>query len=84
MCCSITEKKAKNQITVLESRIDSTLQCCSRLAVNKMSKYLQYETRDRKPNERDLWDLHRLRIEGAATELDYDSWNMREALTRKV
>ena len=49
-----------------------------------MTKYLQYETRDRKPNERDLWDLHRLRIEGAATELDYDSWNMREALTRKV
>ena len=64
--------------------IDSTLHCCYRLAVNKMTKYLQYETRDRKPNERDLWDLHRLRIEGAATELDYDSWNMREALTRKV
>ena len=49
-----------------------------------MTKYLQYETRDRYPNEKDLRDLHRLRVEGAATELDYDSWNMREALTRKV
>ena len=55
---------------------------CYRLAINKMTKYLQYETRDRSSNQRDLWDLHRLRIEGAATELDYDSWNMREALTR--
>ena len=55
---------------------------CYSLAINKMSKYLQYETRDRRTNERDLWDLQRLRIEGAATELDYDSWNMREALTR--
>ena len=56
---------------------------CYRLAINKMTKFLQYETRDRKANKRDLWDLHRLRIEGAATELNYDSWNMREALTRK-
>ena len=55
---------------------------CYRLAINKMTKYLQYETRDRSSNQRDLWDLHRLRIEGAATELDYDNWNMREALTR--
>ena len=55
---------------------------CYRLGVRKMQKYLQYETRDRRPNEMDLLDLHRLRIEGAATELEYDSWNMREALTR--
>merc|ERR1712038_22825 len=55
---------------------------CYRLAINKMTKFLQYETRDRRANERDLQDLHRLRIEGAATELNYDSWHMREALTR--
>merc|ERR1712038_366751 len=57
---------------------------CYRLAINKMTKFLQYETRDRRANERDLQDLHRLRIEGAATELNYDSWHMREALTSRT
>ena len=57
---------------------------CFKLARVKMLKYLQYETRDRGPNQRDIGDLQRLRIEGAATEYNYDSWNMREALTRNV
>jgi large subunit ribosomal protein L20 len=55
---------------------------CYRLAINKATNYIEKETKGQGDAFKDACDLHKLRIEAAAGEVNYDSWNMREALTR--
>ncbi len=62
----------------LQGRSRNTFKC----AVRKMTKWLQYETRDARKVASDLNELHRVRVEAAALELNYDSWNIREAMAR--
>jgi len=72
----------RRRLYMMTSHLYGRARNCYRIAMRYNIRQLQHvrKTRDaRKLDTKDLWDA---RVEGQARELNYNTWHMREALSR--